>query len=142
MTDRIHDSGLDWLLDDLVRRVPGADRAVVLSADGLLIGRSATISRDDADQLSAVASGFQSLSRSTGRHFGGGAVRQTVVEMENSFLVVTAAGTGAYLALITEIDADMGMVAYEMNLLVRQVGTYLSSLPRVGVPETETSRGS
>lgn len=142
MTERIQDGGLDWLLDDLVHRLPGADRAIVLSADGLLIGRSSNIGRDDADQLSAVASGFQSLSRSTGYHFGGGTVRQTVVEMESAFLVVTAAGTGAYLALITGIDTDMGMVAYEMNLLVRQVGNYLSSRPRSDAPATEVSRGS
>lgn len=121
---------LDWLLDDLVQRVPGAERSVVLSADGLLIGRSAAISPDDAEHLSAVCSGFQSLARGTGRHFGGGAVRQTVVEMERSFLVVTAAGTGACLALLAEVDTDMGMVAYEMNLMVKQVGRYLASAPR------------
>jgi predicted regulator of Ras-like GTPase activity (Roadblock/LC7/MglB family) len=141
MTDTT-DGRLDWLLNDLVHRLPGADRAIVLSADGLLIGRSDSISRDDADQLSAVASGFQSLSRSTGRHFGGGAVLQTVAEMENAFLVVTAAGTAAYLALLTRVDADMGLVAYEMNLLVRQVGTYLSSRPRADVRTAEAGRGT
>ncbi|HEY4019348.1 MAG TPA: roadblock/LC7 domain-containing protein, partial [Pseudonocardiaceae bacterium] len=26
--------------------------------------------------------------------------------------------------------ADMGMIAYEMNLLVKRVGVYLSSAPR------------
>jgi predicted regulator of Ras-like GTPase activity (Roadblock/LC7/MglB family) len=143
MTDNtLHEGGLDWLLDDLVRRLPQADRAIVLSADGLLIGRSSNISRNDADHLSAVASGVQSLSRSAGRHFSGGAVHQTVVEMENSFLVVTAAGNAAYLALLAGANADMGMVAYEMNLLVRQVGTYLSSSPRRDIRMTEAGRGS
>ena len=142
MTDDIPEGGLDWLLDDLVRRLPQADRAIVLSTDGLLISRSSNISRDDADQLSAVASGVQSLSRSTGRHFGGGAVRQTVVEMENLFLVVTAAGNAAHLALLTGDEADMGLVAYEMNLLVRRVGTYLSSRPRGDSRMTEAGRGS
>jgi predicted regulator of Ras-like GTPase activity (Roadblock/LC7/MglB family) len=141
MTDSIHVGGLNWLLDDLLGRLPGADRAIVLSADGLLVGRSSNMRRDDADQLSAVASGFQSLSRSTGRYFGGGAVRQTVVEMENAFLIVTAAGTAAYLALLTKVDADIGMVAYEMNLLVRQVGAYLGSRPRGDVPVAEAGRG-
>jgi predicted regulator of Ras-like GTPase activity (Roadblock/LC7/MglB family) len=139
MTDGIFD-GLDWLLDDLRSRLPGADRAIVLSADGLLIGRSSNMHRDDADQLAAVASGFQSLSRSTGRYFGGGAVRQTVVEMDDAFLVVTAAGTAAYLALLTTVEADMGLVAYEMNLLVRRVGTYLTSQPRGDIPVTEAGR--
>jgi predicted regulator of Ras-like GTPase activity (Roadblock/LC7/MglB family) len=134
--------GLDWLLDDLLVRLPGAERAIVLSSDGLLIGRSGNLDRDDAEHLSAVASGFQSLARGTGRHFGGGAVRQTVVEMENSFLVVTAAGAGACLALLAAVDADMGMVAYEMNLLVKRVGVYLSTQPRSTDLAAEAGRGS
>jgi predicted regulator of Ras-like GTPase activity (Roadblock/LC7/MglB family) len=122
--------GLDWLLDDLIRRLPGAERVIILSADGLLIGRSRNLGRDDAEHLSAVASGLQSLSRGASRHFGGGAVRQTLVEMENSFLVVTAAGSGACLAVLAEADADLGLLAYELNLMVKRVGTYLSTQPR------------
>lgn len=121
---------LNWLLEDLVGRVVGARHAVVLSADGLLMGRSAGLSKDDSEHLSAMASAFQSLARGTGRHFGGGAVRQTIVEMEHAYLFVTAAGHGACLAVLGEDDADVGMVAYEMNLLVKRVGPYLSSAPR------------
>ncbi|MFB9908611.1 roadblock/LC7 domain-containing protein [Allokutzneria oryzae] len=121
---------LNWLLDELVSRTVGVQHAVVLSADGLLIGRSKALSKDDSEHLSAMASAFQSLARGTGRHFGGGAVRQTVVEMEHAFLFVTAAGRGACLAVLAEENADAGMIAYEMNLLVKQVGVYLSSAPR------------
>ncbi|GAB2767083.1 MULTISPECIES: roadblock/LC7 domain-containing protein [Amycolatopsis] len=128
-------SELDWLLDDLVKRVAGADRAVVLSADGLLIGRSGNLSEEDAEHLSAVASAFQSLARGTGRHFGGGNVRQTMVEMDHAFLFVTAAGRGACLALLAAEDADMGMVAYEMNLMVKRVGAVLTAAPRSAAPQ-------
>jgi len=121
---------LDWLLNELVRRVAGADRAVVLSADGLLIGRSSNLSEPDAEHLSAVASAFQSLARGTGRHFGGGQVRQTLVEMDHAFLFVTAAGHGACLALLAEEQADVGMIAYELNLMVKQVGAVLTAKPR------------
>ncbi|MCP2164953.1 roadblock/LC7 domain-containing protein [Goodfellowiella coeruleoviolacea] len=121
---------LNWLLDDLVERVVGANHAVVLSADGLLIGGSRELSKEDAEHLSAMASAFQSLARGTGRHFGGGQVRQTIVEMEHAFLFVTAAGQGACLAVLGSEEADVGMVAYEMNLLIKRVGTYLSSAPR------------
>jgi predicted regulator of Ras-like GTPase activity (Roadblock/LC7/MglB family) len=121
---------LRWLLDDLVDRVPGLDRAVVLSADGLLLSRSASLTEDDADRLAAVASAFQGLAKGTGRQFGGGAVRQTVVEMDEAFLFVTAAGRGACLAVLTAADADLGMVAYEVNLLVHKVGGRLSAAPR------------
>lgn len=131
MNEKAHTGAdLNWLLDDLVDRVVGAQHAVVLSADGLLIGKSAALSKDDSDQLSAMASAFQSLARGTGKHFGGGNVRQTIVEMEHAYLFVTAAGRGACLAVLAEELADMGMIAYEMNLLVKRVGVYLSSAPR------------
>ncbi|MBB2937036.1 putative regulator of Ras-like GTPase activity (Roadblock/LC7/MglB family) [Amycolatopsis bartoniae] len=122
---------LDWLLDDLLQQVAGADRAVVLSADGLLIGRSSNLTEEDGEHLSAVASAFQSLAKGTGRHFGGGQVRQTVVEMDHAFLFVTAAGYGACLALLTSEEADMGLVAYAMNMMVKRVGAVLSAAPRV-----------
>ncbi|MGH3875646.1 MAG: roadblock/LC7 domain-containing protein [Actinophytocola sp.] len=123
-------SELDWLLNELVKRVAGVDRAVVLSADGLLIGRSGNISDADGEHLSAVASAFQSLARGTGRHFGGGQVRQTLVEMDHAYLFVTAAGHGACLALLAEETADVGMIAYEMNLMVKRVGAVLTARPR------------
>jgi predicted regulator of Ras-like GTPase activity (Roadblock/LC7/MglB family) len=132
-------SELDWLLDDLIKRVAGADRAVVLSSDGLLIGRSGNLPEADAEHLSAVASAFQSLARGTGRHFGGGQVRQTMVEMDHAFLFVTAAGRGACLALLAAETADIGMVAYEMNLMVKRVGVVLTAAPRNAAAEIAPS---
>jgi len=135
MTVNTNAGELDWLLDELVQRLGGSERAVLLSADGLLIGRSGNLSVADGEHLSAVSSGFQSLARGTGRHFGGGQVRQTVVEMDNAFLVVTAAGRGACLALLADAEADMGMVAYQMNLMVKRVGAAMTSEPRMaGAP--------
>jgi predicted regulator of Ras-like GTPase activity (Roadblock/LC7/MglB family) len=124
---------LDWLLDDLVDRVPAAQHAVVLSADGLLIGTSAGLPRDDAEHLAAVAAGFQSLARGAGRHFRGGGVRQTIVEMDHAFLFITAAGKGACLAVLCGSDADIGVIAYEMAMLVARVGQNLMAPSRLGV---------
>jgi predicted regulator of Ras-like GTPase activity (Roadblock/LC7/MglB family) len=121
---------LDWLLDNLVENVVGVSKAVVLSADGLPLARSTQLSVPDAEHLSALASAFQSLATGAGRHFGGGAVRQTVVELEHAYLLVTSAGRGACVALLAAEDADLGMLAYETNLMVSRVGAYLSSAPR------------
>nr|WP_204342487.1 roadblock/LC7 domain-containing protein [Micromonospora terminaliae] len=118
------------MLDDLVERVPGARQAVVLSADGLLLGASADLDRADAEHLCALASGFSSLAKGATRHVGGGAVRQTVVEMETAYLFVTAAGQGACLAVVSDADADIGLVAYEMAMLVIRVGENLSAPAR------------
>jgi len=116
---------LDWLLDDLVMRVSHIEKAVILSRDGLAIGASGGLSREDSEYLSAVAAGFQSLARGAGHHFGGGAVRQTVVEMESAFLFVTAAGEGSCLAVLASSSVDAGLVAYEMTVLVKRVGEHL-----------------
>ncbi|MFI1989872.1 roadblock/LC7 domain-containing protein [Actinoplanes sp. NPDC020271] len=123
-------ANLTWLLDDLVERVPTAQQAVVLSADGLMLGASAAMSREDAEHLSAMAAGFQSLAKGASRHFGAGAVRQTVVEMEDAFLFVTAAGQGACLAVLASADADLGLIAYEMAMLVTRVGQTMSAPER------------
>jgi predicted regulator of Ras-like GTPase activity (Roadblock/LC7/MglB family) len=119
--------GLGWLLDDLVQRVPAAKQAVVLSVDGLLMGASEGVSRADAEHMSAIAAGFQSLARGAGRHFQAGSVRQTIVEMESAFLFVTAAGQGACLAVLADANSDIGLIAYEMAMLVKRVGQNLSS---------------
>ncbi len=121
---------LNWLLEDLVRRVTDVRHAVLLSADGLLVASSAGIGRDDAENLSAVASGFHSLARGAGRHFDGGTVRQTVVELDTGFLFVTAAGYGSNLAVVAAAACDVGQVAFEMNLLIQRVGQYLATPAR------------
>ncbi|GGN67870.1 dynein regulation protein LC7 [Actinoplanes lobatus] len=123
-------ANLTWLLDDLVERVPTAQQAVVLSADGLMMGASAAMSREDAEHLSAMAAGFQSLAKGASRHFRAGQVRQTVVEMEEAFLFVTAAGQGACLAVLASADADLGLIAYEMAMLVTRVGQTMAAPER------------
>lgn len=127
-------SGLNWLLDSLVSRVPETRHAIVLSEDGLPVGKSNSLDRDHAEHLSAVASGLQSLASGAARRFQGGPVRQTVIEMEKAFLFVTNAGQGARLAVLASDEVDAGMVVYEMNMLVKQVGRYLSAAPRTDTP--------
>ncbi|MEU8488455.1 MULTISPECIES: roadblock/LC7 domain-containing protein [unclassified Streptomyces] len=130
-TDAAPRSGeLDWLLDDLVLRVAELRHAVVLSNDGLAVGASSGLGREDAEHLAAVASGFHSLAKGAGRHFGAGGVRQTMVEMDDGFLFVAAAGDGSCLAVLSTADADIGLVAYEMARMVKRVGEHLYTPPR------------
>jgi len=125
---------LNWLLDELVERVASIRKAVVLSGDGLATGTSKELTREDGEHLAAVASGFHSLAKGVGRHFEAGRVRQTVVELDEAFLFVTAAGDGSCLAVLSDSDSDIGQVAYEMTLMVKRVGVHLGSAPRGGQP--------
>ena len=116
---------LDWLLDDLVRRVAHVSKAVILSQDGIALGASGTLDRDDAEHLAALAAGFQSLARGAGRHFGGGAHEQESGLHLDDRLPDRAAGSGTCLAVIAQQGADLGLVAYEMAVLVRRSGEHI-----------------
>ncbi|RDI44952.1 putative regulator of Ras-like GTPase activity (Roadblock/LC7/MglB family) [Nocardia mexicana] len=130
MTTTSDPTSLGWLLDDLVRALTDVKFAVVLSTDGLLLGHSAELDRPGAERFCAMASALHSLARSAGHHFDAGGVCQTVVELDHAVLFITAAGDNACLALLTSENANMGMVAYEMNQTVQRVGTHLSVDPR------------
>lgn len=123
---------LDWLIDGLVERVPQVTHAVVQSSDGLLMGASAGMNREDADYLSALAAGLQSLAEGARSQFAAGGVHQTIIEMSNAFLFVTAAGEGASLTVLSDADVDPSQISYEMAVLVKRVGEHLSSNPRGG----------
>lgn len=130
---------LSWLLDNLVSRVEHVRQAVILSRDGLVVATSQTMSREDGDHLSALAAGVQSLARGAGHHFGGGEVRQTIIEMESAFLLVMAAGQGTCVAALSSADADVAVLAYEMAMLVRRMGRHLTARPRS--PDHEPAGG-
>jgi predicted regulator of Ras-like GTPase activity (Roadblock/LC7/MglB family) len=121
---------LGWLLDNLVSRVANVTQALVLSRDGLVVAKSRTVSKEEGDQLSALAAGVHSLARGTGQQVGGGEVRQTIIEMESAFMFVMAAGRGTCLAVLASSGASLGVMAYEMTMLVRRMGAHLTAAPR------------
>lgn len=118
-------TGLDWLLDDLTKRISSVRHALVLSTDGLVTGNSQELDREDAEHLAAVSSGLHSLAKGSGQHFKAGRVRQTMIEFDEGVLFVTAAGDGSCLCVLAGAEADIGQVAYEMTLLVNRVGEHL-----------------
>ena len=129
MTTSIQQPGsgsFTWLITDFVRRVPGAAHAVVVSADGLLLGSSQGLPRDRAEQLSAVSSGLISLTQGAARVFEAGDVAQTVVEMERGYLFLMQISDGSCLSVLAAPNCDIGLVAYEMTLLVERVGQQLT----------------
>ncbi len=121
---------LDWLVTNFVERVPGVAHAVVVSSDGLALAISAGFPHDRADQLAAVTSGLTSLTQGAARLFEAGLVVQTVVEMQAGLLVVMTISNGSSLAVLAESACDLGLVAYEMTLLVERVGRVLTPAAR------------
>lgn len=127
---------LDWLLRNLTASVGGVQNAVILSPDGLPLGRSPGLSQSDADHLAALAAGAQSLARGTGRKFDTGEVVQTTIEMDAAILFITPAGRGTCVALLADAEADHGQIAYELAVLVKRVGQHMIADPRFPVRDT------
>jgi uncharacterized protein len=67
-----------------------------------------------------------SLTEGAARMFEGGSVTQTVVDMDRGLLIVMTVSDGSSLAVLVGDDCDMGLVAYEMSLLVVRVGDALT----------------
>ncbi|GAB3144279.1 roadblock/LC7 domain-containing protein [Microbispora hainanensis] len=122
--------GLNWLIDDFVSSVPGVAHSVVVSADGLPLAYSHGFPKDRADQLAAVAAGLISLTQGASRVFEGGPVTQTVVEMQRGLLLIMSISDGSCLAVLAAADSDLGLVAYQMTLLVERAGQVLTPAVR------------
>lgn len=120
----------DWLITEFVSSTPGVAHAVVVSSDGLPLAFSDGFPKDRADQLAAVAAGLISLTQGASRVFEGGPVTQTVVEMQRGLLLIMSISDGSCLAVLAAADSDLGLVAYQMTLLVERAGQVLTPAVR------------
>jgi predicted regulator of Ras-like GTPase activity (Roadblock/LC7/MglB family) len=115
-----------WLLDNFVRTVPGTRHTLVVSADGLLMAMSENLDRTSGDQMAAIVSGMSSLTRGAARQLRAGEVRQAIVEMDELFLVLMSVSNGSVLAVIAESNCDVGLIGYEMAMLVSRTEATLT----------------
>lgn len=121
---------LDFLLENLVGKVPGTRSALLLTSDGLSKFGSG-LSEEEADSLAAMASALCSLARGVGRRFGrSDRVRQVMAQLDDVVMYVITAGAGSVLATLAGPEADPGVLGYEMAQLVKQVPSQLSTSPR------------
>jgi predicted regulator of Ras-like GTPase activity (Roadblock/LC7/MglB family) len=111
-------ANFNWLLGNFVKSVPGVRHTLVVSADGLLMAMSDELDRVSGDQIAAIVSGLASLTRGAARQLRAGGVRQSIVEMDEMFLFTTNVSDGSVLAVAADATCDVGLVGYEMTLLV------------------------
>ncbi|MGF1596669.1 MAG: roadblock/LC7 domain-containing protein [Acidimicrobiales bacterium] len=119
-------NNVNFLVNNFVEQVPGVNEAVVVSSDGLPIAASNGLDRDGVDRFAAVSSGLIGLAYGAAGRFGGGAVTEVIVEMEHAFLFVTGISDGSLLATMADANCDVGLVAYEMAVLVGKTGDVLT----------------
>ncbi|MGB3440330.1 MAG: roadblock/LC7 domain-containing protein [Actinophytocola sp.] len=124
--DRQQMGQFGWLVNNFVEHTPGAVHAVVVSVDGLLLAASVRLPEERAGQLSAIAAGIVSLNLGAAKVLGAAEVVRTVVEMEGGALLLASIRDGSCLAVLAARDCDIAQVAYEMTVLVDQVGQILT----------------
>lgn len=111
-------ANFSWLLNNFARSVPEVRHTLAVSADGLLMAMSEHLDRVTGDQLAAIVSGMHSLTAGAARQLATGTVRQAIVDMEEGFLFLMSISDGSILGVVASPSCDVGMVGYEMAMLV------------------------
>nr|WSZ94710.1 roadblock/LC7 domain-containing protein [Streptomyces sp. NBC_00857] len=119
-------SQFGWLVTNFTERVPNVAHAVVVSADGMLLTASDGLADDRAEQLATIAAGTVSLTQGIARCLMTGDVRRSVVQMEGGNMLLMSIKDGSCLVALAAPDCEIGQVAYEMTVLVDQVGEMLT----------------
>lgn len=117
---------VNWLLSNFVTRTTGVRGAIGVSSDGLLMAISANLGRASADRFAAIVSGMTSLSDGASRALDMGPLEQVVVELRRGYLLISRISGGSSLGVVASRDADLGLVGYEMTLLVERFATVLT----------------
>jgi predicted regulator of Ras-like GTPase activity (Roadblock/LC7/MglB family) len=119
-------SEFNWMLNNFVRKTPGVTDAVAVSSDGLLMANSNTLEPEGADQVAAIISGLVSLGEGTSRCLAFEELEQIIVTMDGGFLFVTAMGAVGCLGVVADLECEMGIVGYQMRLMVERAGKMLT----------------
>ncbi|GGV75741.1 MULTISPECIES: roadblock/LC7 domain-containing protein [Streptomyces] len=132
---------LQWLLNNLVEEVPGIQSVAVVSSDGLLLLSSDKAQveqareareknqngpRGSAADLATIVSGIGSLTIGAAKLMDNGAVKHTMVAMDEGCLLVMSISDGSLLGVHGSADCDMSVVAYHMALFVGRAGHVLT----------------
>lgn len=119
-------SNVNWLMTKFVTETPGVEQAIAVSSDGLLMAISSNLDRAAADKLAAIVTGMRSLADGAARVLGKGSMQQVLIEMGHAYLFVAAISGGSSLGAVASKASDLGLVGYEIALLVQRVGAQLT----------------
>ena len=119
-------NNVNWLMASFVRSTPGVEQAVAVSSDGLLIALSSQLERASADKMAAIITGMRALAHGAANELTKGQVMQVLVEMQSAYLFISAISGGSTIGVVSARDCDLGLVGFEITLLVERVGAQLS----------------
>jgi predicted regulator of Ras-like GTPase activity (Roadblock/LC7/MglB family) len=127
MTDlTVEVATFSWLLEKFVADTLGVTDTIAVSSDGLLLAAATTTASENVDRFAALVSGMNSLTRGAADCFNQAGVVQVVIELTGCFLFIARISEGSCLGVLAERNSDIGLVAYEMTMLVDRAGKALT----------------
>lgn len=112
---------LSRLATDFAREVPGVAHAAVVGSSGVLVAGSAGLTPGRGAEVSEMASRLLQVAAEAAGRLNNGGVLQTMVEMERGYLYLMSLSGGGCLATVATPRCDLGLLAYEMTLLVDRI---------------------
>lgn len=103
------------LLDQMNRRIDGAEAAVIIGLDGMIVERAGSIIRDDLELIAAEYASLLCSNVRTAADTGLGDLRELVVAAEQSTLMIKILSPEYFLLLVMAPDGNPGRARFEMR---------------------------
>jgi predicted regulator of Ras-like GTPase activity (Roadblock/LC7/MglB family) len=116
----------NWLLHRFATETAGVVDAIAVSSDGLLIAVAELREHAHSERLGAIVSGITSLAAGASGNYGLGGLNKVIIDLEGGHVLVSAIGSGAVLGVVTDKEAKLGNIAYEMTLFANRAGSALN----------------
>ncbi|GLW08027.1 hypothetical protein Misp01_31570 [Microtetraspora sp. NBRC 13810] len=113
---------MSWILTPLLN-LADVTSGVVLTRDGLVLGSSSGVPREDAEATAAMASSALAAGRALRERLTRSEVEitETVINAADGFTYIAPAGDRAAIVVATGPKANIGALAYEVQLVVQQL---------------------
>ena len=113
LTDEEDMKELDDLLAEFTN-IPGVNTVCLVGRDGFLL-QSVALSGIDAEMIGAIASSGFGASEAMGKQLQKGNMSMTMVEYENGPVMFAPVGSEAFLVIIADKDANLGMIRLKIK---------------------------
>jgi Uncharacterized distant relative of homeotic protein bithoraxoid len=90
------------------------EASALISIDGLLID-SVMPQGMDEDRIGAMSAALLSLGERTARELGRGRLERVLVQGENGYVIMTAAGEEAVLTVLTKAEVKLGLAFLDIK---------------------------
>ena len=117
---------LNHLLNDFVWRVPRVSHILAVSQEGMLLARDDGLAVDQAERLSAIASGLVSLLAGAARSLRADPVISNLTQIQGGFMFSMSVAGGASLLALAERGCSIGQVGHELATLINKIGPSLT----------------